>query len=70
MAPKSNNITKIWEVASDEAVDNDEACGSAGRLIRQGPVSFFKRLADFYLYQYDRMVLKYNICTMINVGGW
>ena len=56
MAPKFNKITQIWEVISE--ADNEGACGSVGRLIRQGPVPFFKYITDFDLY--DLMVLKYN----------
>ena len=62
MAPKINKITKSWDVISE--ADNEEA---VGRLIRQGPVPFFKRVTDFYLY--DQMVLKYNKWPMINAGG-
>ena len=35
-------------------------------VVRQGPVPFFKRVADFDLY--DQMVLKYNKWPMINTG--
>ncbi len=56
MAPRFNKTTQQWEVTSE--AKNNEACGSVGRLIRQGPVPFFKRITDFDLY--DQMVVKYN----------
>ena len=65
MAPKFNKTTQIWDAISE--ADNEGACGSVGRLTRQGPVPFFKHITDFDLY--DQMVLKYNKWPMINVGG-